>query len=159
MNTYLEDYIYSLLKAIKITDPKELTINNVASKLGLTVVYRRKPYRFDDEIILQHGTSQQEWQLFAHELCHYLRHSGNQLNMNPLFVELQEWQADNFTYHFCVPTFMLEEIDLPKQKIEAIGVIAETFGVEYEFARIRLEKRLLQIDGCLYQRNLMKGVM
>ncbi|MFE0508100.1 ImmA/IrrE family metallo-endopeptidase [Peribacillus butanolivorans] len=41
-------------------------------------------------------------QEFAHELCHILRHDGNQIYMPKMFIKLQENQANYFTYHFCI---------------------------------------------------------
>ncbi|MED2940699.1 ImmA/IrrE family metallo-endopeptidase [Cytobacillus horneckiae] len=134
MYTHLEDYIYNLLTSINITEPKDLTIENVTKKLKLTVVYRKKAFRVYDEIILQRGTRQQEWKLFVHELSHHLRHYGSQLDMHPLFHDLQEWQAEHFTYHFCVPTFMLEEL-----KEVTVREIMNQFNVDYDFALRRFE--------------------
>lgn len=144
MYTHLEDYIYNLLRSIKITDPSQLTMDNVVKRMKLTVVYKKKAYRVYDEIILMKGTEQQEWQLFAHELCHHLRHSGSQFDMHYLFRILQEWQANYFSYHFCVPTFMLDEI-----KEVTVCEIMNLFNVEEEFAYRRLE---------MYQ-NKFYGVM
>lgn len=134
MYTHLEDYIYSLLTSISITEPRDLTIENVTKKLKLTVVYRKKAFRVYDEIVLMHGTKQQEWHLFAHELCHHLRHYGSQLNMHHLFLDLQEYQANHFAYHFCVPTFMLEEM-----KDVTVYKIMYLFNVDFDFALKRLE--------------------
>ncbi|MCY1631342.1 MULTISPECIES: ImmA/IrrE family metallo-endopeptidase [Bacillus] len=44
----------------------------------------------------------EQWKEFGHELCHVLRHEGNQLTMSPLSAELQEMQANVFAYKFCV---------------------------------------------------------
>ncbi|MCF3942161.1 ImmA/IrrE family metallo-endopeptidase [Oceanobacillus alkalisoli] len=147
MYTHLEDYIRELLSTIKVHSPPDLTIENVASKLKLEVVYRRKSYRFGNEIILQPGTEQQEWQLFGHELCHYLRHAGTQLLMHPLFIDLQEYQANYFAYHFCVPTFMLEQF----KEVNHYEIM-ENFNVEEGFALRRIEmyerKMLLAWSRC-----------
>lgn len=132
--THLEEYIYNLLKNIQITDPSQLTIDKVVEKLKLHVIYREKAFRIDDEIVLTKGTKQQEWQLFGHELGHYLRHYGNQLNMHRLFIDLQEYQADYFAYHFCVPTFMLDHLNEV-----TVHDIMNLFNVEEEFAYQRLE--------------------
>ncbi|GIO25296.1 ImmA/IrrE family metallo-endopeptidase [Oceanobacillus sp. J11TS1] len=88
----------------------------------------------DNEIILNKGTPRQEWMMFGHEVCHYLRHCGIQLVMNKLFIDLQEYQANYFAYHFCVPTFMLDEL-----KINSVKDIVDHFNVDYEFAWKRFE--------------------
>ncbi|MDY0394741.1 ImmA/IrrE family metallo-endopeptidase [Virgibacillus halophilus] len=89
--------------------------------------------------------NKKEWQEFGHELAHHLRHCGQQLNMHPLFRQLQEYQATYFAYHFCVPTFMLQQL---------IGIsvkqIMNLFNVEYEFAVRRLE---------IYQNNKLGGLI
>ncbi|MCM3790319.1 ImmA/IrrE family metallo-endopeptidase [Domibacillus indicus] len=55
---------------------------------------------------------EEKWQEFAQEVCHLLRHSGNQTVPPFPFVQLQEWQAGTFTLHLCMPTFMLEKLML-----------------------------------------------
>lgn len=87
----------------------------------------------------RHLTPQQQWQEFGHELCHILRHSGHQKKMNRSFVEYQEWQADYFALHFCVPTFMLDDI-----KNINIYKITNLFNIDYEFALKRLEVYLMK---------------
>ncbi len=134
MYTHLEDYIRDFFKSISVHSPPDLTIENISNKLQLKITYKKKAFRHNDEIILQPGTKQQEWQLFAHELCHYLRHTGMQLMMHKLFIDLQEYQANYFAYHFCVPTFMLEQLEEV-----SVNVIMELFNVEYAFALRRME--------------------
>jgi hypothetical protein len=53
--------------------------------------------------------------------------------MHPLFIDLQEWQAINFAYHFCVPTFMFDFN-------YTVYDIVQLFNVDYAFACKRLEK-------------------
>lgn len=140
MYSHLEDFIYNLYKSIGITNPSDLNMPLIAKELGVEITYKENAFRFDNEIILVRGTKREEWMEFGHEICHFLRHSGNQLNMHRLFVRLQEWQAESFMYHFCVPTFMLRTLDLPRDRRKAIWEIQKAFSVSYEFAEIRLEK-------------------
>ncbi|MCP3764054.1 ImmA/IrrE family metallo-endopeptidase [Domibacillus sp. A3M-37] len=79
-----------------------------------------------------------------------LRHTGNQTELPFPFVQLQEWQASTFALHFCIPTFMLQEIDLPFRKQWAIAEVAHTFGVEYQFAEERLALYEIQMMGVMY---------
>lgn len=134
MYTHLEDYIYNLFKLAGINEPKDLTIENVSNKLDLTVTYKKKAFRFDNEINIQRSNKMQEWLDFAHEICHYLRHCGSQVGMHPLFRQLQEYQADYFAYHFCVPTFMMEDL-----RINYIKEIVCHFNVDWDFATRRFE--------------------
>lgn len=144
-NSHLEDYIRQLYKDLSIEESDQLNMYVIADQLNIGVYltsntseafyWQDRYYVFIDRNL----DSQQRWQDFGHELCHVLRHSGNQGRMPTLFRDLQEWQADNFMYHFCVPTFMLQKIHLPYDQFEAIRLISETFNVEYSFAVIRLE--------------------
>ncbi|MGE1095750.1 ImmA/IrrE family metallo-endopeptidase [Bacillus altitudinis] len=93
-------------------------------------------------IIIDNRLSPQEqWQDFGHELCHALRHEGNQLIMPPLFRELQEMQAKRFAYNFCIPTFMLRKIKLTTEN-DLIKDISLAFKVTYNFARNRFLYRV-----------------
>lgn len=144
-NSHLEDYIRQLYKDLSIEEPDQLNMYVIADQLNVGVYltsntseafyWQDRYYVFVDRNL----DSRQRWQDFSHELCHVLRHSGHQGHMPISFRELQEWQADNFMYHFCVPTFMLQKIHLPHDQFEAIRLISETFNVEYSFAVKRLE--------------------
>ncbi|WP_188725888.1 ImmA/IrrE family metallo-endopeptidase [Lentibacillus populi] len=123
-------------------------MHTIANKLGLEISYdEEKIFYCDNEINLKRSTKMQEWFDFVHELCHYLRHCGSQINMHPLFRQLQEYQADYFTYHFCIPTFMLD--NLFNYTIYDIMIL---FNVDYEFAFKRLEmykNKLLLTKGII----------
>jgi len=141
----IERYVYNLYKSIQVTHPEQLKLKSIASELGVSVLYGSISFSFNNVVILEKTNKQMEWQMFGHELCHVLRHVGNQLNMHYLFVQLQEWQADYFAYHFCVPTFMLFNL-----KEVSVNVIANKFNVEYDFALRRFE---------MYQNKLLIGGM
>ncbi len=57
--------------------------------------------------------------------------------MSPLFREYQENKANNFMYHACVPSFMLDEIELSDLTVE---YVQQNFNVEYDFAFKRMEQ-------------------
>lgn len=159
MYTHLEDYIHGLYKSINVANPVDLDMLQVARKLGVHIVYeRRRVFCLEDEINLVRGTKRQEWMDFGHEVCHYLRHSGSQLNMSPLFIELQEWQANNFMYHFCVPTFMIENMDLPDDRKQAAWVIYNSFNVSFTFAERRIDKWMNQLGGSSLYRMIAREV-
>ncbi|MCM3316144.1 ImmA/IrrE family metallo-endopeptidase [Rummeliibacillus stabekisii] len=142
--THLEDYIQKLYTGIGITSPEKLNINVIASKLKIVVLFGSlKSMCYKNIVYIDNRISKEEqWQQFAHELCHVLWHSGNQLGIYPPFREYQEWKANSFAYHFCVPTFMLEEFILPELFSEAISLLQNKFNVTYEFAHIRLNDYL-----------------
>ncbi|MFF5993426.1 ImmA/IrrE family metallo-endopeptidase [Lysinibacillus sp. KU-BSD001] len=146
MYTHLEDYIYKLYNSIGITHPAELDMLLIAKKIGVEITYRKSVFRFDNEIILVKGTQREEWMDFGHEICHFLRHCGSQLNMHPLFINLQEYQATYFAYHFCVPTFMLDNL-----KGLTANKVMQLFNVDFDFAYRRLEmyKNKVYTEGCV----------
>src|SRR5690606_15109126 len=132
--------IYNFLHSFNIIRPEQLTIENIASIIGLPVRYwsyssesifvRDKKMVFINENV----SIQKQWQEFGHELCHILWHVGRQEHLRKDFYLLQEWQADAFSYHFCVPTFMLNQL----KGVTAYEVM-EIFNVEFDFAVRRLE--------------------
>lgn len=146
--SHLEDYIKNLYTRMKILDPLDLDIRRIAKEVNIKIYYwnDRSQALFLKEsafIFLNKGLStEHQRQDFMHELCHVLLHTGDQMRMSPLFREFQEFKATNFTYHACVPTFMLEKMVFPDLEAKAVNMIQETFHVEYSFAKKRLEQYL-----------------
>ncbi|WP_246202667.1 ImmA/IrrE family metallo-endopeptidase [Virgibacillus doumboii] len=142
--TYMEDFVTDLYYRLRITEPNQLYMFVIAKKLGINIVYRKTTFRFGNDIILEKSSEQVEWQQFGHELGHRLRHVGQQLNMPYLFRQLQEYQATQFAYHFCIPTFMLDNL-----YDYSIYDVMNLFNVEYEFALRRLEmyKNSILLEG------------
>lgn len=147
MYSYLEEYIIRLYRSIGINSPTQLDQFVIAASLGVEISYRQSVFRFGNEVILRNNSSRQQWMDFGHELGHVLLHSGSQLNMYPLYREYQEWRADLFALHFCIPTFMLEKMKLPHTRSETIGLIAHEFNVSHKFAETRLDKWMNQHNG------------
>ncbi len=148
MRSHLEDYIYELYTSIGVVNPSDLDMRSIAKKLGVEIVYKRKSFNLENEIILVRSGEREEWMEFGHEICHFLRHYGNQLDMHPLFIDLQEYQANYFAYHFCVPTFMLDRLFN-----YTLSDIMNLFNVGYEFA----SKRLDMYKNKIYSRVLLNG--
>ena len=145
--THLEDYVESLLVDMNIRQPGQLNKFVISDKLGIYLhLYEGNSRGLTDDdnekyiFLNRHLSRPERWQDFAHELCHILRHDGDQKYMSFPFRQLQEWQSNNFMYNFCVPTFMLQRIRLPPDQHEAIRLIADTFNVDYQFAEKRLHK-------------------
>ncbi|WP_163527939.1 ImmA/IrrE family metallo-endopeptidase [Halobacillus ihumii] len=143
--TTLESHIHDLLNSISIQTPNQLTIEGIADQLNIRVYDWEHSseaviYKGINRIFLQKQLGKEErWQTFGHELGHILLHCGSQLNLPTRFVKYQEWKADNFALHFCVPTFMLLQMNLPFKKSQAITEVTSTFGVTSEFASQRLQ--------------------
>lgn len=60
--------------------------------------------------------------------------------MSPLFHEYQEHKANNFMYHACIPTFMLDELQLHDRTPKTVSRLQDLFNVEYDFALKRLSQ-------------------
>lgn len=158
--TTLENYIEAFYKHIGISEPHELDIMTFSKKLNIPIyfyptgsqaIYFLGGYKINIDPTL---TAAEQWQDFGHELCHVLQQYGSQLNMPDEFIYYQENKADNFALHFCVPTFMLERLDIPQFRTKAIEFIADTFNVTFEFAKKRLEKHEQQILGSQYSLHI-----
>ena len=141
---HLEEYIKNLYLSVDITSPAQLNIKHIAFELKIIVLFGpHKSMCFKNNIYIDNRVSKEEqWQQFAHELCHVLWHSGNQLGLYPPFREYQEWKSNSFAYHFCVPTFLLDGLILPELYREAIALLQNTFNVSYDFAHRRLNDYL-----------------
>ncbi|PIC65377.1 hypothetical protein CSV79_01790 [Sporosarcina sp. P13] len=146
LKSHLEDYIEKLYNGISIHNPGQLNKYVIADRLDIGIYLASDPseaFRWQERyyiFINRNLNGRQRWQDFGHELCHVLRHSGHQGHMPPPFRELQEWQADNFMYHFCVPTFMLDRMQLPSDRQRATLLLCDVFTVEYHFAETRLDQ-------------------
>ncbi|MFC0271088.1 ImmA/IrrE family metallo-endopeptidase [Metabacillus herbersteinensis] len=148
--TLLEDWIKEFYKNIGIFHPHQLDFMEIAARIGLSVEFQEFSSRtYRGEIILDKRLSpEDQWDDFAHEICHILRHYGNQLNMPELFFKHQEGQADNFSLHFCIPTFMLLKYEVTNfsNVIDGIPFVAKTFKVTEQFAKKRLIQYRNQIQ-------------
>ncbi|KOY81504.1 hypothetical protein ADM90_19560 [Lysinibacillus macroides] len=149
--THLEDYVQQFYTRLGITDPTLLQFEEMALRMGLKVFYwsEKSQALFIDGryyIFLNENQSpKQQWQDFCHELSHVLLHTGDQFHMYPLFREYQEFKANHFMYHACMPTFMMDDLKLNYSAPQVIRELQEIFNVEYEFA----SKRLLQYKSKL----------
>lgn len=144
--TQLEDYIKNLYTYLDINDPNDIDMSDIACKLDIRL-------KFWDEkseanficgkfyIWLNKFLSKQEsWEEFGHELCHVLTHEGHQSYMKKEFLQYQEIKAENFSLHFCVPTFMLLKYEIANyyNLKEGILFITKLFNVTEDFAKKRL---------------------
>ncbi|GAA0313561.1 ImmA/IrrE family metallo-endopeptidase [Bacillus carboniphilus] len=161
---FLEDWIKDLYDKLDIKNPNQLNIKNISENIGIRLTYRNVTSRFyKNEIIIDNRQSlQEQWQEFGHELCHALRHEGNQLILPNSFLILQECQANTFMYHFCVPTFMLLEFKLNSLSNVKDGVplISKTFNVTEKFAEERLKqfkRKMLQAKSDAEHRAYMEA--
>lgn len=152
--TILEKNVKNIYKKIGVREPG-ICIEVLAEKLGVELIYGRSSFCVNGIICIDSRLSKQKArEVFAHELCHSLFHVGNQLNMHELFREYQEFKAENFAMHFCIPTFMLLNMELPQYISEAVEFVADEFGVTNELALKRLEHYANQKFGQLWHEKM-----
>ncbi|WP_234541377.1 tyrosine-type recombinase/integrase [Paenibacillus pseudetheri] len=88
--------------------------------------------------------AQNSVRFFFHELCHVIRHSGDQRWMPDLFREAQEIDADRFALYATIPFFMLDQITLPIHRSEAISLLALEFHAYPELVDQALTPRTIK---------------
>lgn len=142
--TALEDWVTNFYLRLGIRSPGQINETVIARRLNIFI--HRKPRSSFNEIygrymgisIDSRETLEIQREMFFHELCHILRHSGIQSMMPEAFRELQEWDARNFTLYAAIPYHMLHFIDL--EQIDPVGDMAYMFKVSYDLAEERLEQ-------------------
>ncbi|MFC4600688.1 ImmA/IrrE family metallo-endopeptidase [Cohnella hongkongensis] len=144
--TPLEQWVEHLWIKSGIVAPCQLNVEEVASRLDVWVHFMNDTSRALDymgmrSILVDRRLDREaQWEDFLHELCHVLRHAGNQTVMPKLFCEGQEAEANRFVLYAAIPFFMLRHLKLPARMDEAVETIALHFGVTFELARKRLEQ-------------------
>lgn len=118
------------------------------------IYYDNSPFSDNEERVVflnRHEEKVSQRMIFFQELCHVIRHSGDQRWMPSLFKEAQEYDADRFALYSALPFFILKSITLPERRGESIGYIAHTFRVPLYFAKKRIE----QIEERITQNKLL----
>jgi len=144
-----------MYKKIAILKPEQLSAKVIAERLNIKLFHWERTseaimYDDMDAIFIDSRASPQvQWQDFCHELGHLMLHAGNQSYMPPLFVEYQEWKANNFMYNACIPTFMLDALHIQNMTNKEIHTVQKLFNVEASFASKRLQ-RYIQNRNVLY---------
>jgi Zn-dependent peptidase ImmA (M78 family) len=167
--TPLEEFIKDLYQQLSIFEPIHINLKDISERLkiqlhfyddGSTAICRQGVYRI---FIDNRLSNKEQWQDFGHELCHVLRHEGTQNGMIKPFLYLQENQAENFMYHFCVPTFMLLNYKIVNFLDVRAGIpfVVEHFNVTEHFAEERLmrfKNQLLQAKSDAEHRAFMEAL-
>lgn len=151
--TPLEQWVEALYEQHDITMPAQLCMTHLAAKLRIWV------YTMDMNSMAVENNGQfsinvdrrlspkEQWEDFLHELCHVLRHSGNQMAMPDRYVNWQEQDAFAFQLYAALPLSMLKNLALPENKNELIAYLSEEFQVTFRLAKARveqIERRALQ---------------
>jgi Zn-dependent peptidase ImmA (M78 family) len=143
--TELEQWINLQYQQNGIHYASDLDIERIASIFNTTVMTSKGPshVQWDDDfcIIFINGYHREEKkrEVFFHELCHPIRHEGNQNKMPTSFVELQEIQASIFQLYAAMPAFMLDEFKYLPGPVHT-KVLAEEFCLSEKFVIRRLEQ-------------------
>ncbi|MCC3374728.1 ImmA/IrrE family metallo-endopeptidase [Cohnella sp. REN36] len=144
--TPLEQWIETLWTKAGIASASQLTIEEVAGRLNVWVHYLNYSSRALEwmglrSILIDRRLSRAEqWEDFLHELCHLLRHAGNQTVMPLPFLEHQEAEAKRFVLYASMPYYLIKELKLPDRQGDAIELLSSRFGVTYTLASQRLEQ-------------------
>lgn len=163
--TILEEWVEKFYILNNIRTPSDLTIENMSALLGIGVTFApgvNDEVMFDEEythiFINSLYSPERRWEVFCHELCHPLRHLGNQIGLPNEFRELQEMEANSFQFYAAIPFFMVRKIRLPENENEIIDLLAREFGVTHQFAKHRLEQIQRRISRGLAHHELVKGI-
>jgi Zn-dependent peptidase ImmA (M78 family) len=147
--THLEDWIAHLYRVLDIFTPKDINHREICRPLHIHLAYKDVPScsvefgRFKCITLDKRKLNKMQREDFFHELCHLLRHNGDQLMMPKAFRELQEAQAETFTAYASLPYSMIKEYDLKDRDI--IYALSDDFEVSERL----VVKRLSQIKDRL----------
>jgi Zn-dependent peptidase ImmA (M78 family) len=153
--TYLEDFISNLYKSLGIFKPHQISEEDIAAKLGIMFfrdngpAFHTRVCGIDAIYVNARDSPKKQREQFFHELCHVLRHVGDQSIIPLSFRELQEIDARRFTRCAAIPFEMVKDWDLWNENI--IQKASDTFGVTEELCK----ERLLQIRNRIYSHKLI----
>lgn len=139
----LEDWITNKYIRNKINTASDIDIYRIARKERIFIHIKPFPSRFDvygryQAITLDSRCSPEEQrEQFFHELCHILRHVGNQTMMPNAFRELQEWDANHFMMYAALPYYLVKQYDYFNPNL--IRDLANDFKVTEELCFKRME--------------------
>ncbi|WP_246021270.1 ImmA/IrrE family metallo-endopeptidase [Paenibacillus lentus] len=153
----MEQWISSALLENGICTPGDLfDLEWVAEAFDVKLLFSDSPSFSDNELrvifINKHLDDIIVRLIFFHELCHVLRHAGDQRYMPELFEEAQEYEADAFVLYATMPFYMFSQLSIPQSKGEAVPFVADVFNVSLDLADQRLEqifRREMQGDWLL----------
>ncbi|GGH16972.1 ImmA/IrrE family metallo-endopeptidase [Paenibacillus segetis] len=159
--TNLEQFLEDIYKQNNITSPHQISIDEISHRLNVWVHKAEVRSRAVESTAGMHSmfldsriTPEEQHFEFLHELCHLLRHTGNQTIMPESFTQAQEDEAERFILYAAVPFSMFSQLPIPGYHSEAVAYLSEIFRVPFEFA----ERRLDQIIRREFQGILMDAV-
>lgn len=154
--TALEDWVTNFYLNINIITPNDINEDYIARRQNI-FLHRKSiaPFyhiagRYCGITIDIREPVEKQREIFFHELCHVLRHSGNQAMMNKEFRELQEWDSKHFTRYAAIPHHMIPYI--PFNDANVIEYMVNMFKVTPELCK----ERLIQINKSINQEQSHK---
>ncbi|KZN99394.1 ImmA/IrrE family metallo-endopeptidase [Pseudobacillus badius] len=158
--TPLEDWVTQLYIKLEIFHPSQIDEEFIAKKLRIFLHRKPRPSFF--EIVGNYlgitidcrATQEKQREMFFHELCHILRHCGQQSIMPKAFRDLQEWDAQNFVKYAAIPHHLFKYIDFNQHDLEQH--MAELFGVSTELCKTRIEQ--IKNRSCFYSSTTRNSV-
>lgn len=168
--TPLENWLEDLYISKGINHPIDLhDINYIGNGFNIRIVFfqeapERAIWDEEDAIIFLKPNQDEETlrEKFFHELCHPLRHYGDQTSMRvKTFRELQEVQANQFQLYAAIPFYMVQTLKPTTLEHEMISQIRTVFKVSERLAKRRLEqikRRIFQAQSDAEHRAFMDSL-
>jgi len=144
--TPLEQWIQDLYLRLKITEPAQLNILNLANRMNVWIYFRSvasKALEINGQYSInidRRLNKREQYEEFLHELCHLLRHSGNQTILPVQFSEKQEQEAQHFILYAAVPYSMFIQLELPEMQRDIADLLVQEFGITHAIANKRIEQ-------------------
>jgi len=159
--TEMELWISNKYRENGILTPYDMNLDLIASLFNVSIVYSGGDTKaiFDEDgdcllFLNIHDDEIEQRTDFFHELCHPAMHVGNQRNLPPSFVGLQESQASLFQLYAAMPAYMLEEFNSIQYQSNYLKLLSEAFKFPHEFVNRRIEQIYRRIKQERYDRNL-----
>lgn len=150
--SHYEDLVSDIYRRINVSTPGHLCLYDGLKSLNIYTFFGFFPsqvilikYRYFIFLDAEKSNLEQ-FEDFGHEVAHVFLHGADQQYMDKSYRDYQEWRADLFSLHFCIPTFMILNLTSAELTPE---YVSELFGVTIPFARKRLllhQQRLLSIS-------------
>ncbi|NWL89615.1 hypothetical protein DMN77_18875 [Paenibacillus sp. 79R4] len=145
--TILEEFLENTYSSAGITSPHQITVDELSMRLNVWVHYAEVGSRALEAVsgmysmFINNQLPQDQQRLdFLHELCHLLRHAGNQITMPETFTQMQELEAEQFVIYAAMPISMISKLIIPSENNLATAFLAETFRVPLQLAKLRVEQ-------------------
>lgn len=156
--SHLELWVSKWYMSMNVYEPHEIDEYVIAENEGVLLLEKPSPshaYTNGQLKIICLDTRCNKYKRkkhFFHEICHILRHDGNQSDIRASFRFMQEIDAQNFVKYALLPFHMLRKIDFKQPYL--VESVSELFSVSYEFAEFRLQQIRNNILSNLQSRNM-----